>query len=108
LEELPTLAITSGPNSLGVLNETEAGMIRFVLIAAVAAALVQTAAGRASADIIQYESLDLAVANSDLVIRVQGALGDGNSSPPARRGLPPVDTESGGEPPLRKQSVGSI
>ncbi|HEV3257460.1 MAG TPA: hypothetical protein VG013_11305 [Gemmataceae bacterium] len=44
-------------------------MDRFALIAAVAVGLVQAIPGRASADIIQYESLDLAVVNAALVIR---------------------------------------
>jgi hypothetical protein len=44
-------------------------MSRFALIAAVASAAVQGFTGRAAADIIQYESLDLAVASADLVIR---------------------------------------
>jgi hypothetical protein len=44
-------------------------MCRVALLAAVAAALVQVIPGRASADIIQYESLDLAVVGSRLVIR---------------------------------------
>jgi hypothetical protein len=44
-------------------------MSRVVFIAVLAAVAVPFFAGRASADIIQYESLDLAVASSDLVIR---------------------------------------
>jgi hypothetical protein len=44
-------------------------MFRFVLIAAVAVVLVQFVPGRASADIIQGESLDLAVMSADLVVR---------------------------------------
>lgn len=44
-------------------------MIRFVLIAAVVLVLVQVGPGRAAADIIQYESLDLAVVAADLVVR---------------------------------------
>jgi hypothetical protein len=44
-------------------------MCRFVLIAAVAVVLVQAVSGRGAADIIQYESLDLAVARADLVVR---------------------------------------
>jgi hypothetical protein len=44
-------------------------MSRFALIATVAVVLVQTVPDRASADIIQYESLDQAVMGSDLVIR---------------------------------------
>jgi hypothetical protein len=44
-------------------------MFRFVLIAAVTLVLVQFVSGRASADIIQYESLDLVVASADLVVR---------------------------------------
>jgi hypothetical protein len=44
-------------------------MHRPALLAVVAAALVQAFPGRAAADIIQYESLDLAVTSADLVIR---------------------------------------
>jgi hypothetical protein len=44
-------------------------MPRVALVAALAAVAVPLLAGRASADIIQYESLDLAVASADLVIR---------------------------------------
>jgi hypothetical protein len=44
-------------------------MSRFTLIAAVATAVVQGFTARAAADIILYESLDLAVARADLVIR---------------------------------------
>jgi hypothetical protein len=46
-------------------------MFRSFLIAAAAAVLVQAFPGRASADVIQYESLDLAVINSDLVVRAE-------------------------------------
>jgi hypothetical protein len=42
---------------------------RFALIAAVAVGLVQALPGRASADLVMYESLDLAVARADLVVR---------------------------------------
>jgi hypothetical protein len=44
-------------------------MSRIAFVATVAAVAVPLVAGRASADIIQYESLDLAVASADLVIR---------------------------------------
>ena len=44
-------------------------MPRVALFAALAAVIVPLFAGRASADIIQYESLDLAVASADLVVR---------------------------------------
>jgi hypothetical protein len=44
-------------------------MFRFVLIATFAVLLVQAVPGRASADIMQCESLDLAVMGSDLVVR---------------------------------------
>jgi hypothetical protein len=44
-------------------------MFRFLLIAPFAVVLVQSVPGRASADLIQCESLDLAVMNSALVIR---------------------------------------
>jgi hypothetical protein len=47
----------------------KAAMSRFALIAALATVAVALLTGRASADIIQYESLDLAVASADLVIR---------------------------------------
>src|SRR4051794_18084239 len=44
-------------------------MPRVALLAALATVAVPLLAGRASADLIQYESLDLAVASADLVIR---------------------------------------
>jgi hypothetical protein len=44
-------------------------MSRTAFIAALAVVAVPPLAGRAAADITQYESLDLAVANADLVIR---------------------------------------
>jgi hypothetical protein len=44
-------------------------MFRFVLTAAIVLVLSQVLAGRAAADILQYESLDLAVARADLVVR---------------------------------------
>jgi hypothetical protein len=47
----------------------EAAMSRVAFIAALATVAVPLLTGRASADIIQYESLDLAVASADLVIR---------------------------------------
>ncbi len=46
-------------------------MCRLVLIATVAVVLVQGVPGRALADIILYESLDLAVLNSALVVRAE-------------------------------------
>jgi hypothetical protein len=47
----------------------EAAMSRVAVITALATVAVALLASRAAADIIQYESLDLAVAGADLVIR---------------------------------------
>lgn len=44
-------------------------MFRPTIIAIIAGFLMHAATGRVSADILQHESLDLAVANSDLVVR---------------------------------------
>ena len=44
-------------------------MCHFVLTAAIALVLTQTLPARAAVDIMQYESLDLAVAKADLVVR---------------------------------------
>jgi hypothetical protein len=44
-------------------------MSRVAFITALATVALPLLTGRASADIIQYESLDLAVASADLVIR---------------------------------------
>jgi hypothetical protein len=44
-------------------------MYRFAVIAAIGIGIVHAIPGRGIADIIQYESLDLAVASADLVIR---------------------------------------
>ena len=44
-------------------------MCRSVLIATVAVVLVQGLPGHALADVIEYESLDLAVMDSALVVR---------------------------------------
>src|SRR4029078_5292319 len=50
-------------------TQKETAMLRSVLIGAFAVLLVQAVPGRASADLIQCESLDLAGMNSALVIR---------------------------------------
>src|SRR4051794_39093887 len=43
-------------------------MTRFILTTAITLIVTVTGAGRAAADIAQYESLDLAVVRSDLVV----------------------------------------
>jgi hypothetical protein len=56
-------------NAVALTYWKEAAMPRVVLIGTLATVALPLLAGRASADIIQYESLDLAVASADLVIR---------------------------------------